>query len=81
MDRRQQLLENLAEAERHVQLDETHLAEQQAVVDQMRRDGLDFSQARETLASLEAMLRTHLEGRDNLRREVAAATREPKQPP
>jgi hypothetical protein len=81
MDRRQRLLESLAQAERDVQLGQTQLAEQQALVDQMRRNGLDFTQAGQTLATLEAAQRTHLEGRDNLRWEVAASTREPKQPP
>lgn len=64
------LLDHLAQADRHVDQGERHLAQQRAQVDALERDGHDATVARELLDTLEQTQVLHLADRDRIRREL-----------
>jgi hypothetical protein len=64
---------HLAQAESHVQLGLSHIAEQHELIVRMDLDGLDTTMAREVLSTFEDIQRSHVADRDRLVRELAEA--------
>jgi hypothetical protein len=65
-------LERLTEAEKHVEIGDTLLAETRARILAKMREGLDVREAEATLALLEETQALRVADRDRLRRELEA---------
>jgi hypothetical protein len=60
-----------SQAERHVNLGESHIARQREGVVELERDGHDTTEARRLLANFEELQGMHLADRDRIRYELA----------
>jgi hypothetical protein len=65
-----ELQEHLAQAQRHVEEGEGHVARQLAIVAELERDGHDTRQAVQLLCKLEAWLGLHTRRRNRLRKKL-----------
>src|SRR5262249_20644617 len=71
---------HLREAKRHVSLGEGGIARQQAVIDELERDGHDSELARQLLDTFEKLQAMHIADVKRLEAELAAAREQPKKP-
>jgi hypothetical protein len=69
--------EALARADRHIIESRQRIAKQQALVNQLERDGHDITMAKALLKEFRRSLRLHLAGRATLEAELAAAGLDP----
>lgn len=67
------LVQNLEAAERHVAQGDSFIKHQRELIAELTRDGHDPSAATELLKTFEATQALHIEGRDRIRTELAAA--------
>ena len=65
------LEDHLRQAEEHVELGRQHIAQQMALINRLEQDGHNTTQARELLATFEALPESHEADRDRLREELA----------
>jgi hypothetical protein len=68
---RQTIVDQLTEAERHVNEAMMHVAEQRGLVARLERNGYDTTNSREVLTVFEECLARHIADRDRLITELA----------
>lgn len=73
MDNRQMIVDQLREANRHVELGEKHIARQYDIISELERNGedSDADRARELLATLKEMQKEYVAHRNLLEHELA----------
>ena len=68
-----ELIDHLAQAERHVKLGEEHIARQTELIARMELQGLDTGEAKRLLGVFKEMLAVHIAGRNRLREMLVTA--------
>lgn len=69
------IMEEVAEAERHVAEGEEHLSRQRAVIDRLGFDGHDTAKAEALFRQFQQIQAMHIAHRDRLRRELDTVQR------